>query len=115
MEQPALDIYLHTARISSALTQEELGSLLGLSGDYVRKCEKGERPPPLMFMVGCEFIFGKSAAELFPGAVRDIQDEIGRQAAKLDESLRGKTDPASMKKLALLSDIAKRAIGVPEV
>jgi transcriptional regulator with XRE-family HTH domain len=108
MPQRKLQIYLRSERLAAGLSQAELGELLGYGEDFVRKCELGQRKPTIKFILGCELIFGRSAAESFPALVEKIQEEIGRNAASLDARLRNRTDAASLKKIRLLRGIVER-------
>jgi transcriptional regulator with XRE-family HTH domain len=101
--------YVKSARIAAGLTQAELGVLLGVSDTTIRKYENEQRNFGAAFILGCMLVFGQSAAELFPDFAQSIEERIGRNAADLDADLSGKTDAVSLKKLALLRDIASRS------
>jgi transcriptional regulator with XRE-family HTH domain len=101
--------YIRRARLKAGITQRELGVLLGVSDTTIRKYENEQRTFGATFILGCMLIFGQSAAELFPDFAQALEERIGRNAAILDAELAGMTDAVSLKKLALLRDIANRS------
>ncbi|HWT99815.1 MAG TPA: helix-turn-helix transcriptional regulator [Terriglobales bacterium] len=103
-------IPLRRARLSWGLTQAQLGAFLGVSENVISNCERGVSEPSLAMGLACLLVFGQSAAELFPACYESVQDTVGRAAAKLDEELRGRSDPASLKKRRLLDGIRERSV-----
>jgi transcriptional regulator with XRE-family HTH domain len=110
MTRQRLQQYVRTKRLTAGLSQAELGALLGYSESFVQKCETGQRVFAARFVIGCAIVFGEPLHALFPALVRDMQEEIGRNAATFDERLRGRTDARARKQLALLSAITKHTI-----
>jgi transcriptional regulator with XRE-family HTH domain len=100
--------YIRTARLSSGISQSELGRLLGVSADVVMNVESGRSIPSFTFVLGSSLLFGKSAERLFPFLYNSVQENLGQHAAELDNELSGRTDAISLKKLGLLSAMAKR-------
>ena len=104
--------YLRAYRRRWSLSEEELARLLGAAdGSLVCRFETGGRIPRAKVLLGCEVIFGVTARELFPGLYEQVEDAIMRRAARLHETLDGKTDKRSMQKRELLDDMMKRATG----
>ena len=96
-------------RLRAALTQNELADLLGLSQTKISRLEADVATATRETMIALEVIFGASPRSLFPALYDTIESTVMTRAAKLDTKLRGKTDEASIKKLALLSAMVKRA------
>ena len=111
--QRRLRQYLRTARLSAGLSQSELGALLGVSADVISNVERGVSSATVKTVVGCSLLFGQTTAELFPSLYRTIEDDICARAVAFDRKLRGRTDPASCKKLALLAELVDRVIDAP--
>ncbi|MEI9933153.1 MAG: helix-turn-helix transcriptional regulator [Rhizomicrobium sp.] len=105
---PHLAIYLKTYRLKSALTQAELGELLGVSGDAVSKYERGLRNISVELLIVAKIIFGADPAEIIPARVDELEDALGRRALALHTRLAGRIDAGSQKKLALLERIPSR-------
>lgn len=108
-------MYLRSQRLAAGLSQFELGKLLGVSEDVISNCEVGRSVPRSAMVLGCELVFGKHPAKLFPALYEIVQEAIGIRAAALDERLRGRTDPSSLKKLRLLKRIAERSIAASDL
>ncbi len=106
-----LPTYLRTIRKRHALTQAELGLLLGYSTSAISKFETRSSPPTVKLILGCEVIFGGGARELFPAVYRDIEDEVMRRARGLYERLEKRNDLASLDKMQLLLDMIHRVEG----
>jgi DNA-binding XRE family transcriptional regulator len=110
MPQRALRHYLRTIRLSNGLSQADLGLLVGVSEDVISNCELERTNPTTAVVLGCMLLFGKTAPELFPTLCEAVQESVGAGAAALDERIRYRTDPASLKKLALLASLSARTI-----
>jgi transcriptional regulator with XRE-family HTH domain len=104
--------YIRTFRLGAGLSQKGLGALLGVSKYMVSRVECGKRQPTCSFMLGCSLLFGRPITALFPAFAGNVQNSLGIAAAKLDEQLRGRTDKKSIKKLALVGEMAKRSIQI---
>lgn len=92
-----------------ALNQKELAGLLGLSQSAVSRLESRGEPATLETTLALQVIFGEQPKLLFHERYASVEDAVMRRAAELDRKLRGKTDPASLKKLELLEGMVKRA------
>ncbi|MEI9899168.1 MAG: helix-turn-helix transcriptional regulator [Hyphomicrobium sp.] len=57
---------LEANRQALGLTQDEVGELLGLSGDTIGNYELAERSPGLQRMLGLELIYGRPLSQLYP-------------------------------------------------
>ena len=94
-----------------ALSQDELADLLGISQAHVCRIEGSEaaRATKLETVLGLQVIFGRAPRTLFTKLYDAIEEVVMTRAAKLDQSLRDKHDPDSIKKKQLLSQMLKRA------
>ena len=102
--------YLRTHRDRWALTQPELGALLGgISASTVSKYEKLLRTPSIEAVIGAEFVFGEPARQLFPSLYATIEARVTLQAVEFAETLGSRTDPRTLAKRELLESIARRA------
>lgn len=104
-----LPSYLRTHRKRWALSQKDLGALLGgVSGTAIAKYETLRRKPPVSVVLGCEIIFGERAQELFPALHGKVRDIILGRAGALLAAVEGRADEASLTKKRLLSSILER-------
>ncbi|HEY4941398.1 MAG TPA: hypothetical protein VII56_08210 [Rhizomicrobium sp.] len=102
--------YLRTHRKRWALTQPELGALLGdRSASLISKYEKLELTPSVEVVIGSEFIFGESARRLFPALYASVEAGITLRAVDLAEVLSTADGKAAQVKRELLEAIALRA------
>lgn len=109
--------YLRTHRKRWALTQDELGLLLGLAGQsMVSQYELHARRPSTDIFIASEVVFGVPPRELFPKAYGEVEDAVMRRAKLLYERLEARTDLPAELKLGLLSEMIRRAEGdTPDV
>ena len=102
--------YLRTHRKRWALSQPELGALLGgLSPSLISKYEMLARTPNVETLIGSEFIFGEAARRLFPGLYASIELGITQRAAQFAEALGATADRDALVQRKLLEAIAERA------
>ncbi len=102
--------YLRTHRRRWALTQFELGALLGgLSESTISKYEKLTREPNVEALIGVEFIFGEPARRIFPALYSSIEIGVTGRAALFAEEIGGRGDSRSLVKRELIEAIALRA------
>ena len=107
--------YLSLHRKKWALSQRELAGLLGhASRSVVSRLELGGGRPSLRFALACQAVFGLGVADLFPDLFDQHQDAVMRRAAAFDAQLRGRTDPASVRKRELLAAMVERALSRDE-
>ena len=104
-----LQSYLHTLRKQWGLSQPELADLLGVSPSALCKVETLARRPSVNLMLGAAVIFGHSVEEIFPAAYRDIEDAILKRACAEHKRLERQTDPTSIQRLRLLTEIIERS------
>lgn len=103
-----LQSYLHTLRKQWGLSQPELAGLLGISPSALCKVETLARRPSANLIVGAEIIFALPGEEIFPAAYREIGDAILNRARAECERLELLTDPISLQRLRLLTEIIER-------
>ena len=85
---PLFPCYLRMVRERWALTQEELGELLGFSGrSQVSRLENCRSKPVARTLLALEIIFGKPASMLFPEHYDHVEDEIVRNLYRMQQRL----------------------------
>lgn len=92
-----------------ALSQQELADLLGLSRTAVTRLENETESTSLATAFGLMVVFGIKPKVMQPHIYAQIEEAVMNRAAKLDETLRGKEDPKSLRKLELLTEMVRRA------
>lgn len=111
---PRIHSYLLTHRKKWALTQDELGLLLGgYSRSSISRFERDLQEIPREVVIACQVIFDGSPREMFPKVFGEIEATVLRNAVALDEQLRGKEDWRSRKKRELLFEMTQRADAPP--
>ena len=104
--------YLRAYRERWALTQRQLGTLLGgISASRISRYEDHTDIPPLKALIGCEFVFGEPARHLFPGIYATVERTVAERAQALAETLAGQEDARSLAQRELLEEIALRIAG----
>jgi transcriptional regulator with XRE-family HTH domain len=114
MPRTRLDTYLRTHRLKAALSQAELGELLGVSKYTISKYELGRRPVSAKILVASAIIFGVNPAELFPALHDAVEEDLAIRAVALHDRLEGCEDAASRKKRSLIEGIPSRLRPDPE-
>ena len=94
-----------------ALSQEELAELLSLSRTAITRLENESESTRLVTAFGLMVVFGIKTEVMQKSLYTQVEDAVMRRAAVLDEKLRGNTDPKSLRKIELLSDMIRRATG----
>lgn len=94
-----------------ALSQKELADLLSLSRTAITRLENETESTRLVTAFGLMVVFGIKTEVLQKSLYTQVEDAVMRKAAKLDEKLRGRTDPKSLRKIELLSDMVRRTTG----
>jgi len=92
-----------------ALTQAEVGFLLGKQQEAISKYELQQVTPSTEVLIGAEVIFGGSLRDMFPRAYGDIEDEISVRAKALLNELERRPDIPASVKLDLLMQLIGRA------
>jgi DNA-binding XRE family transcriptional regulator len=105
--------YLITHRKKWALTQGELGLLLGLSRSTISTYERHLALPSFQVALRLEVTFGKTAGHLFPVLYDENEEAVMAAAVAIRNALDGKHDKTSERKRALLDDMMRRATETP--
>jgi transcriptional regulator with XRE-family HTH domain len=85
----SLSQYLHTHRLRSALSEQELANLLGLkSASTISRFETGLRSPTIAAALACQVLFDVAPAELFPKLYADVEETVMRKTHVLYQKLR---------------------------
>lgn len=108
MPRPTQPIYLRTQRLRWALKQNELGLLIGVSGNAVSKYERGVRRPRRNTLIALEIVLDVPHADLFPQLRDQIEEVVMRRATRLDAKVRNRSDASSLRKLGLLKELSDR-------
>ena len=104
-----LPSYLHTLRKQWGLSQPDLASLLGVTGSALCRFENLSRRPTAKLIVAAEVIFGHGPRDVFPAFYRDIERTIVDRARTQLGRLETEADPATHRKLRLLTEVIERA------
>ena len=94
-----------------ALSQQELAGLLGLSRTAITRLENESESTRLVTAFGLMVVFGIKTEVMQRKLYTQVEDAVMRNAAALDEKLRGKSDLKSLRKIELLDDMVRRATG----
>ena len=107
MSRPKLHNYLRTYRKRASLSQDEVASMLGVSGGpKVSRYEGGSREPSLKTALRYSALFGAPIEELFAGLCEKVEDETARRARVLERQVsRTSADRFTARKLATLRAI----------
>ena len=100
--------YWRTYRKRSALTQQELATLLGSAyGSKVSRYERDTRLPTLETLIAYEILFKVPWRELLPGEYNRVYQQIRQRAQALSREIDAKTPwtPALQRKFDFLTDI----------
>lgn len=106
--------YLRTHRKRWALSQKQLVHLLGFETcSPVSKYERNLTLPSLKTALACELVFGEPARALFPGAYREVEEEVMRRALVLYERVEHRSDLKGLRQHELIMDMLARATDQP--
>ncbi len=83
--------------------------LLSVSQSVVSRCETGAYTPEIELALGLQVIFGRAPRALFPDLYQKVEELVMRQATKLDKTLQGRTDRASVTTRELLAAMIERS------
>lgn len=90
----SLSNYLRTNRRRLALSQEEVGFLIGINGEgkgiKVSRDEHSARVPDLRTALAYEAVYGRPIRELFAGMYENIEQEVVGRANVLRHRKTGK-------------------------
>jgi transcriptional regulator with XRE-family HTH domain len=102
--------YLRFHRKQWALSQGQLAQLVGLKArSVVSSYEFGKSTPDLRFALALQFVFGVPLEALYPTLSEEIEDEVIRNAAALDEACRGRNDATAARVGEFLRHMLSRA------
>lgn len=102
--------YVRTQRRRWALTQKELGYLIGIEGRIgIARIEQGERLPTIETALALEVLFGTPPRTMFPRFYAEIEETVMQRALLLHEGLIQGTSPAEKRKCELLKQALARA------
>lgn len=87
-----------------ALSQTELGLLLGCSTGNVSRMENGKTVPKYRVVLAAELIFGENAKQLFPKEYKHMLANVADRVRALERTAR-RADPATAKKQRALAHI----------
>ena len=106
----SLPNYLQSQRKRLALTQEEVGFLLGISGltkgEKVCRDENFVREPSLQDALAYEAIYGQPVRELFAGVYQQAEQAVAARAKILSFRKLRKTDARKQETIIQLAQIA---------
>lgn len=103
-----LPSYLRTLRLQWGLSQSELANLLGISASLLSKVESLTRRPTARVILPAEIVFGLGPDEIFPGAYRGIEKDVGQRARALRQQLKHRSDWAALEKSRQLKAMLRR-------
>jgi transcriptional regulator with XRE-family HTH domain len=93
----SLSNYLLTNRRRLALSQEEVGFLIGAKGSgkesTVSREECSRREPSLQTAIAYEVIYGKPIRELFAGLYEEVEQSVAERARIMSHRTSGKATP----------------------
>jgi transcriptional regulator with XRE-family HTH domain len=102
--------YLHTERLFSALSEEELAYLLGAANaSTISRFETGMRTPSLKAAFACQVLFDTPPSNLLPKLYRQVEEEVVRRAYVLHQRIQGEPSAGTRAKLDFLEAVQKRA------
>lgn len=92
MKNRALKNHLRTHRKRSALSQRQVGELLGYPSEaQVSRHERSKAIPHLLSAFGYQVIFRVPLRSLFPGIYEEVRDRIEKRLQELEIDLHGQT------------------------
>jgi len=99
---------LQANRDRFALTQAEVGELLGLSDHTIGNYENGDRAPDLQTTLGLALIFGKPPSQLFPGALHVVVERVAARFKDLSVKIENETGEAASVRQAFAASLSAR-------
>lgn len=101
---------LRANREALALTQGEVGRLLGLSDDAIGNYENAERSPGLQTALGLELIFGRPLPQLFPDTRYVVAERIAHMLAPFSVEVESETGAAALARQQFVAALGQRLI-----
>jgi DNA-binding XRE family transcriptional regulator len=103
--------YLQSLRRQWALSQEELGRLLGNLGfKYISALELEKLEPSIFVLFGLELIFGQHPKDIFVKLFDVAEEEVVRALYIFQEELAGDSSPGAARKRQLVGEALSRAV-----
>ena len=106
----SLSNYLSSNRKRLALSQEEVGFMLGINGEgkgtKVSRDENSAREPSLQAALAYEAIYGKPVRELFAGLYERIEQDVAQRARILTFRKNVKPGKKSEHRRSMLTNLA---------
>lgn len=102
--------YIRAYRRRSALSQKQLGLLLGISRNAANELERGKKPPTLTLALRLQAIFGIPPHGLFPSLYEGAEEAAMAAAVRLHDGLEGKADRQSVVLRTFLEAMPKRGL-----
>ncbi len=102
--------YIRAYRRRSALSQKELGLLLGVPRNVANELERGKRAPTLSLALRLQAIFGVPPHALFPELYDSVEEVAMAEAVRIHDGLEGKTDVRSVALRTFLEAMPKRGL-----
>ena len=95
-------------RQTHALTQKEVGDLVGRSADSIASYEAGTGTPSLLVGLRLQFLYGKSLSDLLPEFfVKAVEDTIPA-IQRLSIAIEGRTDVLAQHKATFIKSLGDR-------
>jgi putative transcriptional regulator len=104
--------YIRAYRRHSALSQKQLGLLIGLSRNATNELERGKRTPTLQIALRLQVVFGVPPHALFPLFYEAAEEIAMAEAVLLHDGLEGRTDRKSVVLCAFLEAMPKRGLSM---
>lgn len=96
-------------RKSWALTQDDLGQLLGMSRSNVSRAELAKKAQRLETVLTLQALFGVSVSGIFPLHDRAAYDALVHRLARFSREVEVDERPSAERKRQLLAEFASRA------
>ncbi len=103
---------LETNRKRWALTQGEVGTLLGLSDDAIGNYELAERSPGLQAILGLALIFNRPPSQLFPDTLQVVAERMAARLKDLSIGIENETGEAALVRQEFVASLGARLINL---
>lgn len=101
---------LRANRETLALTQGEVGHLLGLSDDAIGNYENATRSPGLQTALGLELIFGRPLSQLFPDTRCAVAERMTHLLARFSIEVERETGVDGAVRQQFVASLGQRLI-----
>lgn len=103
---------LRANRERFALSQTEVGSLLGLTDDTIGNYENAERIPNLEAALGLSLIFGKPSSQLFPDTLQAVAVQMAARLKSLSIKIENETGEGARVRQEFVASLGARLISL---